>query len=235
MTAPIKLYQLVIANGLAISPYVWRIQYALAHKGLPAELVPLGFAAIAGAPVGGFKTVPIIEDGARVVCDSWAIADYLDAAYPEHPLFASPGERALAAFFESWFQGQVARRMFGLYVLDIHDQAAPEDQPYFRQSREARLRGVTLEAYVAGREARLPELREALQPMRTTLAGRPWLGGETPNYADYIGLGGFLWGAGVATLPPLAKDDPLLDWLERGRALYDGLGRDPRQHPLAEV
>lgn len=235
MSKPIKLYQLVIANGLAISPYVWRIQYALAHKGLAMEAVPLGFAAIAAAPVDGLKTVPIIEDGGRVVGDSWAIADYLDAAYPERPLFASPGERALAAFFEAWFQGQVMRRLFGLYVLDIHDQAKPEDRPYFRQSREARFHGVTLEAYVAGREARLPELRETLQPMRTSLAGRPWLGGETPNYADYIALGGFLWIAGVATLPPLAKDDPLLGWLERGRDLYDGLGRDSRQHPLADA
>ncbi|MEO6339931.1 MAG: glutathione S-transferase N-terminal domain-containing protein [Caulobacteraceae bacterium] len=235
MPAPIKLYQLVIANGLAISPYVWRIRYALAHKGLAVEAVPLGFAGIAGAAGGGFKTVPIIQDGARAVGDSWAIADYLDETYPERPLFGGPGERALAAFFDHWFLGQVMRRMFGLYVLDIHDQAAPEDQPYFRQTREARLRGATLEAFVAGREARLPELREALQPLRMTLADRPWLGGEAPNYADYVLVGGFLWLAGVATMPPLAAGDPLLAWLDRARDLYDGLGRDPRQHPLAEV
>ena len=216
---PIKLYQLVIANGLPISPYVWRIRYALAHKGLAVEPVPLGFAEIAGAAGGGFKTVPIIEDGGRAVGDSWAIADYLDEAYPERPLFGGPGERALAAFFDNWFQSQVMRRMFGLYVRDIHDQAAPEDQSYFRQSREARL----------------PELREALQPVRTTLKDRPWLGGAAPGYADYILVGGFLWIAGVATLPPLAADDPLLDWLDRARDLHGGLGRDPRQHPLVEA
>lgn len=231
---PIKLYQLVIANGLGISPYVWRIRYALAHKGLAADLTSLGFAEIAGAAGGGFKTVPIIEDGERAVGDSWAIADYLDETYPDRPLLGSSDARALAAFFDNWFLSQVMRRMFGLYVLDIHDQAAPGDQPYFRKSREARLRGATLEAHVAGREARLPELREALQPMRMTLADRPWLGGDAPNYADYIALGGFLWAAGVATLPPLAKDDPLLDWLQRGRDLFGGLGHDPRQHPLSD-
>ena len=141
MTAPIRLYQLVLANGLAISPYVWRIRYALAHKGLAVEEVPLGFAAIAAGPAGGFKTVPIIEDAGRVVGDSWAIADYLEAAYPGRPLFAGPGERALAAFFDAWFQREFMRRMFGLYVLDIHDQAATKASsvgPRSRASRERR-------------------------------------------------------------------------------------------------
>ncbi|MGB3809517.1 MAG: glutathione S-transferase family protein, partial [Parvibaculum sp.] len=30
----IRLYELVTADGRAISPFVWRIKYALAHKGL---------------------------------------------------------------------------------------------------------------------------------------------------------------------------------------------------------
>ena len=35
--AKIRLYELVLENGRSASPYVWRIRYALAHKGLPCE------------------------------------------------------------------------------------------------------------------------------------------------------------------------------------------------------
>ena len=55
--ARIKLYQLALGNGCSASPYVWRIRYALAHKGLPCEPVPLGFAQIPTSFGGRFKTV----------------------------------------------------------------------------------------------------------------------------------------------------------------------------------
>lgn len=229
----IRLYELVVENNRAMSPFVWRIKYALAHKGLEIETVPVGFTQIPTLCGGRFKTVPIIEDGGRAVCDSWVIADYLDTAYPgKRAIFSSPQERAMAQFFDNWFNVEIMNRMFGLYALDIHNHARPEDRPYFRQSRESKLRGKTLEQFVEGREARLPELRNALRPMRATLASSPFLGGDTPNYADYIALGGFLWAGSICTLPPLAKDDTLNDWLARGFDLYGGLGNVDR-HALA--
>ena len=45
--AKVRLYELVLENGRSASPYVWRIRYALAHKGVPFESVPLGFTEIA--------------------------------------------------------------------------------------------------------------------------------------------------------------------------------------------
>lgn len=234
MDRTIKLYELVVGNGCPISPYVWRIAYALAHKGLTRESIPVGFCEIPAIAGGGYKTVPIIEDAGATVCDSWAIADHLDQAYPDRPLFVSAAERSLARFFDDWFLLSVMRQMFGLYVLDIHDQARAEDKDYFRRSREGFLGGKSLEACVADRESRLPALREALAPLRMTLSSKPWISGGQPGYADYIALGGFLWAAGVATLPPLANDDPLRDWIDRGFDLHGGLGRDPRLHPLWE-
>ena len=43
--------------------------------------------------------------------------------------------------------------MARLILLDIHDVLAPQDQEYFRSSREARF-GQTLEAVQAGRDHR---------------------------------------------------------------------------------
>lgn len=229
----IRLYDLAATEDRRLSPFCWRIKYALAHKGLDFETAPVGFTDIPKLCGGQYKTVPIIEDGAKTICDSWAIADYLDANYKERPLFTSPQEKAGVRFFDTWFSVEIMTRMFRMFVLDIHDRARPEDQPYFRESREKMMRGATMEQFVAGREEKLPELRHALRPLRVTMAAQPWLGGETPNHADYIALGGFLWAASVLTLPPLEKDDTLHDWLKRGFDLYGGLGHSSKTEALA--
>jgi glutathione S-transferase len=233
--AGIGLYELVFENGRSASPFVWRIRYALAHKGLEFESRPVGFTEIPTLFGGRFKTVPILEHGDTILSESWRIAEYLDRAFPERPLFNHPAELAMVRLVDAWFSAEVQRRMLTVYVLDIHNAARPEDRAYFRASREARLGGRRLEELTADRETRLPALREALSPLRAQLALHPFLGGATPNYADYIALGAFQWVASAATLPLLARTDAALrGWLERGFDLYGGIGRDPRMRPLFE-
>lgn len=231
----IRLYELVLENGLSASPYVWRIRYALAHKALPCEPIPVGFTEIPKILEGRFKTVPIIEHGGTIMAESWDIAEYLDRAFPGRPaLFSSPAELAMVRLTEAWFTSEVLRKMFGVYVLDIHNAARPEDRAYFRRTREARLKGASLEEFTADRASRLPALRDALTPLRAYLARYPFLGGSTPNYADYIALGSFLWVGSVATLPMLARDDSLRAWIDRGFGLFGGLAQDPRMNALFE-
>jgi len=231
----IRLYELVLENGCSASPYVWRIRYALAHKGLRYESVPLGFTEISAAFGGRFKTVPVIEHGERMMAESWDIAEYLDSAFPGRPaLFAGAAEHSMVRLTEAWFAPEILRKMFGLYALDVHNAARPEDRPYFRRSREERLKGTTLEEFTSGRAARLPALRDALAPLRAHLARYAFLGGDAPNFADYIALGAFLWVASVSTMPMLARDDSLRGWIDRGFDLYGGLGRDPRMHSMFE-
>jgi glutathione S-transferase len=236
LPAKVRLYELVLGNGRSASPFVWRIRYALAHKGIAFESESLGFTEIGRAFGGRFKTVPVIERGDSMLGESWDIAEFIDREYPAGPaLFSSPAEREMVRLMDAWFCAEVMRKLFRVYVLDIHNAARPEDRPYFRQSREARLKGATLEACTADREARLPAIREALGPLRTQLSRVPFLGGGAPNYADYIALGAFQWVASVSTLPLLARSDEVLwAWLDRGFNLYGGLGRDPRSQPLFE-
>lgn len=232
--ADIRLYELVIENERSSSPYVWRTRYALAHKGLPFESVPLGFTDIPKTFNGTCKTVPVLRYRDVTIVDSWDIAEHLDTAFPNtQPLFSGPAELAMVRLFDAWFTPSVMAKLFALYALDIHNAARPEDRPYFRQSREARIKGPTLEEFTAGRESRLPAAREALSPLRHQLKNRPYLGGDTPNYADYIALGAFHWVASVNTLPLLDKaDETLRRWLDRGFDLYGGIGRDARMKPL---
>ena len=55
---------------------------------------------------------------------------------------------------------EIVRRMVGIYVLDVHDAARPQDRAYFRHSREARFNGKRLEGIAAGADyICLPERR----------------------------------------------------------------------------
>jgi glutathione S-transferase len=231
----IRLHELVIENGRCFSPFVWRVRYALAHKGLEFESVQLGFTDIPTRFGGKFRTVPILEHGDTVMAESWDIVEHLDRQYPDRPaLFSSAAEHAVVRLTDSWFTAEVLLRVFRLYVKDVHDCARPADRPYFRASREKNLKGETLESFAANRAAHLPAVRKALNPLRTHLAKFPFVGGCSPNFADYIVLSTFQWVASVSTLPLLAADDSLRAYLDRGFDLYGGMGREAPLQPLFE-
>jgi glutathione S-transferase len=231
----IRLHELVIENGRCTSPYVWRVRYALAHKGLTYQSLPMGFTEIPAKFEGKFKTVPIIELGDAVMNESWDIVEHLDRQFPERPaLFSSPAELATVRFTDAWFTAEVMRRLFRVYIKDVYDRARPADQPYFRSSREKNLKGATLESFTANRLAVLPEVRAALHPLRMHLTKFAFIGGAAPNYADYIVWSGFQWVASVSTLPLLAADDSLRTYIDRGFDLYDGMGREAPVQPLFE-
>jgi glutathione S-transferase len=61
--------------------------------------------------------------------------------------------------------------------------------------------------------------------MRLTLKSQPYLGGVTPNYADYIGFGGFQWARVVSPFKLLEDNDPIYAWRERLLDAFDGMAR----------
>jgi hypothetical protein len=119
----------------------------------------------------------------------------------------------------------------GLIRLDIHRHCAPEDQDYFRRSREERF-GATLEEVVHDRQARLPAFRTSLDPLRRTVERQDFISGKTPAYADYIIFGAFQWAGAISDFEVLAADDPVRIWRGRMLDLFDGLARRaPRSTP----
>jgi glutathione S-transferase len=220
------MYDLVGRDDRRFSPHCWRTRMALAHKGLAHEVLPTRFTEIPKIENGQVKTVPALRDGARLIVDSWAIAQYLEQAYPERPsLFGGPGGEQLTRFVQSWCVAVLHSGLIGLIVAGIWQHLVPEDQDYFRTSREQRF-GRTLEAVQAGREQRIEGFRGSLQPLRITLKDAPFLGGEQPLYADYLLFGAFQWARTISRFQILAGDDPLRAWFERCLDLHDGLGRN---------
>ncbi len=221
-----KLYTLCgESRDIRFSPHAWKAVMALHHKGLAFEEAPTPFTAIPKLENGFSPTVPLLKDGERLVRDSFDIAVYLDEAYPDRPsLFGGAAGRALSRTIEGYSQFVIHPALTRIMLTEIHDCLAPEDQAYFRASRESRL-GKSLEAVVAEREREIAAFPAKLDPMRHALKHQAWLGGETPLFADYIVFGALQWARVVSPVSLLQNDDPVADWFQRCLDLHDGAGR----------
>jgi glutathione S-transferase len=219
------LYDLADGSGRLFSPNCWRTRMALTHKGLEIETRPTRFTDIAGICGGTQKTIPVIEDGATVLGDSWAIALYLEDAYPDAPsLFGSDEGRTYAQFVQAWAQSQLHARLTRLIIKDIHDRLDPADQAYFRASRE-KLLAASLEEVHDSRDSRIEDFRAALQPARLVLGVQSYLGGDAPRYADYLLFGALQWARVISPLQLLEPEDEVQRWFERCLDLHGGIGR----------
>ena len=223
----ITMYDLAgVEADRRFSPFCWRARMALAHKGLEVETVPWRFTEKDKLPAPNDGRVPVIVDDGKVIHDSSAIADYLDERYAARPsLFPGDAARGLAKFVQNWTETVVQTGLVRLVVLDIWKHISPKDQEYFRQSREARFGGTSLEDVVKDREARLPAFRASLDPLRRTVERQPFVSGEAPTYADYIVFGAFQWARAISNFEVLAADDPVFAWRGRMLDLYGGLAR----------
>jgi glutathione S-transferase len=222
----LKLFELVGTDAARpFSPYCWRTRMALAHKGLGAESIPWCFTEKQAIAPHRSEKVPVLIDGETSVADSWAIANYLEDHYPERPsLFGGEGGRAVGRMINWWGDVTVVGGMFPLIVADIPGHLKPVDAAYFRQTREARF-GKPLEEVVAARDTSVEGFRRALDPLRLTLRTQPFLGGEAPNYADYIVFGAFQWARVVSPFKLLAENDPVYAWREKLLDAFDGMAR----------
>ena len=219
----LKLFELVGAQSdRPFSPYCWRIRMALAHKGLDVELVPWRFLDKAALAPSGQGKVPVLVHGSKWLYESWEIAKYLEQEFPDRPsLFGGPQGQALSLLYSNLgdvHAGQIVRFM----LMDIHRHLDPENQTYFRESREKRF-GATLEDVVRNRDSALQAFRDGLGPLRNVLKVQPFLGGEAPLYADYAIFGQFQWARAISDFQLLAPDDPVAHWRTRLLEAFNGL------------
>ena len=221
-----SLYTLCGANpARRFSPHSWKVVMALSHKQLDFVERPTPFTEIRWIEDGFSPTVPVLDDGGRLVRDSFDIALYLEEAYPDRPtLFGGDGGTALSRMVEGYVQTILQAALMKIIVKDIHDCLAPADQVYFRTTREQRL-GRTLEEVEADHASELAAFQPRLEPVRHMLKFQRFLGGEGPLFADYILFGALQWARVVSPKRLLAADDPVFDWFKRCLDLHEGQGR----------
>ena len=222
----IEMHDLAGANpDVRFSPFCWRARMALAHKGLDVKTIPWRFSDKETIAFSGQGLVPVIRDGGKVVHDSWAIAEYLDEAYPERPgLMDGPQGRALASFARHYAQSVINPVALKAVLLDIYNCLDEGDKKYFRDSREKRV-GMTLEAFTATPDAAFAAMKTAVATLRAVVQGQPFIHGDQPAFGDYCVFGTFMWARNVSKGKLLAEDDPVHAWRERMLDLFDGLAR----------
>ena len=218
----IQLYDLIGKDPLRpFSPHCWKSKMMFAHLGLEVETVPTRFTQIGVGDMADVKSVPTICDGSLVLVDSFEIARHYAGGTP---LMGGSNGEGLVRFVESWSQSRLHTWIGGWAMLDIHDSLDIEDQVFFRTKRE-KMFGKTLEEIVANREQTVPELVQRLMPMKMMLGKQKFIGGDEPNFADYIPFGAFQWLRIVSGLEMIPKDHPVMDWFNRCLDLHNGLGR----------
>ncbi len=211
----ITLYDLEGRNGRRFSPFCWRVKLALQHKDLDYTVKPVRFTEIPAVHDGAFKSVPIINHQGHWMDQSWAIVNYLETQFDDRPsLFGSPTGKSLAEFVTCWTDSQLLAPVFRAIVTDIYANIQPEDQPYFRTTREKRL-GMALEDTLPQRDANRSEFRQKLYPLRQLLGSQPYLGGGQASHADYAVFSTFLWAETASDFALLEDDDPVQDWKRR--------------------
>jgi glutathione S-transferase len=227
----ITLYELAGADAdRRFSPYCWRVRMALLHKGLSFETEPVRFSEKDKIAFSGQGLVPVLVDGERTVTDSFAIATYLEDTYRDAPsLFGDAS--GLARFATNAVDGLLTFSLVGFIVTDVFAVIAEQDRAYFRESREKRL-GMSLEAFAAGRDERLPAFRESLEPLRRTVREQKFLCGAKPGWVDYVAFASFQWARCTSPYQLLATDDPLHGWRERMLDLFGGEGRKAVGFPV---
>lgn len=221
----IFFYDLCGKNGKRFSPFGWRTRMALAHKGLDYSLELVKFTEKQKLEFSGQPLVPVIKDGKTVVNDSWAIAEYLEDAYPDRPsLFGSAEGRGMAKAINSFVTMTIQPTIPSLIIADLAENVDPGCLDYFVSSREKRF-GKTLAEAQAGREDRVKTTLKAMEPIRVVIKDQPFIGGMTPTYADFPLFAVLQWARCTSSFQIVPSDDPIHAWFDRLLDAYDGVGR----------
>jgi len=158
-----------------------------------------------GTPV---YTLPIINDPntGKVISDSFLIAEYLDATYPDRPTLFPTGTKPLVAAFESG----ILNALGGVLMLQIATSFSilhPSSKVYFRRTREATF-GKKIEEFAPAsqRDADVAKTKEGFAKVDQWLAKSEgkFVLGNTVSYADCVLAGWLTW---LKATDAIWKDD----------------------------
>jgi glutathione S-transferase len=233
----LELWELGGRRDCRFSTFSWRARLALHHKRLAFVVHPVAVSDKAAIAFSGQGKVPILKHDDHVVTDSWAIACYLERAFPEAPsLFGGPTGESLTHFFNLWADRELVPAIVPYLMRDVLDCVTEADARHLRGQIEGFFKK-SLEELAGERGRALEQFRRRLQPVRKTLEQRRFLGGDAPAYADHILFGVLQWARVVSSATVLEPNDVVAAWFERVLDLYGGVGRKelPRAARMQEA
>lgn len=181
-----------------ISPFCDKVRRALHWKGVPYEVVEVPVTRASRVrrlnPAG---KLPVLEHDGRVVADSTDIAEHLEEAFPEPPLYPKGArERGLCAALEDWADESLYFYELTLRFTRPHNarrwlpELVKHDPAWFQRLARwvgPRAIGRTARAQGVGRKppgALLRDLEREVEALAGLLEERQWLVGEALTIAD---------------------------------------------------
>ncbi|KAI9005420.1 hypothetical protein CLU79DRAFT_850059 [Phycomyces nitens] len=191
---PIQFYELCLPaiGEKPWSPNTYKTRFSLNIKGLSYEAIWLTFEDIPNVipkitKTSDAPTVPVIVDVEKdqVVQDSFKIAKYLEATYPETPSLFHGDER-LHKSMEETFDKSLLLPLSCLVALKIIKFCGDEDaQARLRKTRESKY-GVTMEQIVGNPKDHLKTIHKELESVKDILSKSLYLTGSKVGWADVV-------------------------------------------------
>ncbi|KAJ2929145.1 hypothetical protein H1R20_g7945, partial [Candolleomyces eurysporus] len=167
-----------------------------------------------GAPsLRQIYTLPVIYDPTtnKAVSESLAIAEYLDATYPnenEHPRLIKPGTLGFTRAFAKCIDTLLIPPVAPFLLPGTFPIVLERSREYFRRTREPYFGGKKLEDVIPKGEAKVVALKKVedvfgvfagwyntnpYEESSELAGGHPWLMGTEPSYPDLILAGYVMW------------------------------------------
>lgn len=216
----IEFYELAAENtDIKFSPFVWRTRMALLHKGVEFESIAWQFK---DRDTKEHKTVPAIYDNGKMVSDSWEIAKYLDAQYPDKPMLMKDAEaEAHAQLVSNICNAMLFGTAVSMAIYPVSQIIDDESAAYFIETREAKFGKKLVDLNNEDKDAAKATLAKGLGVFEATLGTSDYLGGDSPTYADYTLFGVLKW-IDVVAYRPVDESTNVGKWFDRISAMYDG-------------
>lgn len=198
--------------GFSVSNYYNKVKLALLEKGIPfnEELVMTGSREEAVLGCSPLAKVPFLRTDRGALCESQVIVDYLEAAYPQHPLlpadpFAAAKVRELCTFIDLHLE-LVARELYPQAFFG--GTVSPDTQERVRKQLTKQIAGFKRLArfgpYLAGEQFTLADCAAYVSLPLVALASKKVLG------EDLLAAAGIDWkaySALIAQRPSAQKVD----------------------------
>jgi glutathione S-transferase len=178
---------------IPFSTNVERVALALGHKGLDVEWVDVDPADRTPVrEVSGQDLVPVLEEEGRILHDSAAILEYLEARHPDPPLYPrDEARRAEATLLIDWFN-RVWKRPPNLLTVRPDDERASEWAEELEQSRDL-FEALLADEFTAVDAIAFPFLKYGLifdpaddEPFHRVLIDHLALDGRYPRLEEWI-------------------------------------------------
>jgi len=175
---------------------------------------------------GGYRRIPVLQDGADLWCDTRLIAQELERRAPSPTFFPKKTHGEAEAI--AWWAEHQFMRPTALFVSGINADHMPEG---LHEDR-ARLHGLPVPSIEAVRQAAIRN-RQLVRPQIKWLAemledGRPYLLGDAPCIADFAAYH-VVWFYRGRHIDCRAEFDPyprLIAWRDRMAAIGHGRRRE---------